>query len=218
MNQKELHHIISILKEVYERSPRPIATYFQETTHNPFKVLISTILSPRARDSQTEKISKELFNVADTPEKLSKLSLKEIETIIYSIGFYHSKAKRVQGASKLLIEKFNSNVPNSLEELLKIPGVGRKVANIILAECYNQEVIAVDIHTLRIPNRLGLIKTKTPLETEKELMKLFPKSQWKYINRYLVAFGQNVCLPMSPKCSQCPINRYCAKQGVNRSR
>lgn len=218
MNQKELKIVLSKIEGVYENSPRPVATYFQETTQDPFKVLISTMLSPRARDSQTERVAKELFKVADTPEKLSRLSLKEIETIVYSIGFYKTKAKRIKNAAKIVIEQFKGKVPSTLEELLEIQGVGRKVANIILAECYGQDSIGVDVHTLRIPNRLGLIKTKTPLETEKQLMQVIPKDQIRYINRYLVAFGQNICLPLSPLCSRCPIEKYCPKLGVTKKR
>ena len=218
MKQQDLPIIIPKIKEVYKIVPRPVATFFQENTKDPFKVLISTILSPRAKDQQTEKISLKLFKVADTPEKLSNLTLKEIEKIIYSIGFYHSKAKRVKEASKMLIEKHNSKVPETLNELIELPGVGRKVANIILAECFNKDVIAVDIHCHRIPNRWGLIKTKDPYETEQELEKVLQKTQWKYINRYLVAFGQNICLPISPKCSKCPIEKYCKKIDVKTSR
>ena len=218
MNQKDLPIIIPKIKEVYKTVPRPVATFFQENTKDPFKVLISTILSPRAKDTQTEKISKELFEVADTPEKLANLPITKIEKIIYSIGFYHSKAKRVKEASEMLVKKHSSKVPETLNELIELPGVGRKVANIILAECFNKDVIAVDIHCHRIPNRWGLIKTKDPYETEQELEKVLQKTQWKYINRYLVAFGQNICLPISPKCSKCPIEKYCKKIDVKNSR
>ncbi len=210
--------ILSILKKEYQKYQRPVSTYFQETTNDPFKVLISTILSARARDAQTEKVSKELFKIADTPQKITKLDIKKLQKIIYTIGFYKTKSKRVQEASKYLIKNHHSKVPQTFEELIKIPGVGRKVANIILAECFGKNVIPVDIHQFRIPNRIGLIQTKNSLETEEALMKIFPKKEWKTLNRYFVAFGQNVCLPISPKCSSCPINNYCQRRGVTRSR
>ena len=210
--------ILSILKKEYQKYQRPVSTYFQETTNDPFKVLISTILSARARDAQTEKVSKELFKIADKPQKITKLDIKKLQKIIYTIGFYKTKSKRVQEASKYLIKNHHSKVPQTFEELIKIPGVGRKVANIILAECFGKNVIPVDIHQFRIPNRIGLIQTKNSLETEEALMKIFPKKEWKTLNRYFVAFGQNVCLPISPKCSSCPINNYCQRRGVTRSR
>ncbi len=210
--------ILEILKKEYPKYTKPVATFFQDTTKDPFKVLISTILSPRAKDIQTEKVSKELFKIADNPKKLVNLERKKLEKIIYSIGFYKIKSKRVKDASNYLIENHNGKVPKTLEELIKIPGVGRKVANIVLAECFNKDCIAVDVHQHRLPNRMGLIKTKDPLETEKALMKLYPKKEWRTLNRYFVVHGQNVCLPISPKCSICPINKYCDKIGVNSNR
>ncbi len=210
--------ILKILKKEYPKYKKPVATYFQETTKDPFKVLISTILSPRAKDKQTEKVSRGLFKIADTPEKLLKISYNDLQKIIYSIGFYKIKSKRIKQASKYLLENHNGKVPNKFEDLIKIPGVGRKVANIILAECFNQDKIAVDVHQHRLPNRIGLIKTRNPIETEKALMKIYPMKEWKTLNRYFVVFGQNVCLPISPKCSICPVNKYCSKLGVKHSR
>ena len=217
MDQKALE-ILKILTEEYPKYQKPVSTYFQETTNDPFKVLISTILSPRAKDTQTEKVSKELFKFADTPQKLVKIENKKLEKIIYSIGFYKIKTRRIKQASQYLIDYYGSKVPKTLEELLKIPGVGRKVANIILAECFNIPSIAVDIHVFRISNRIGLMKTKTPYETELKLMKIFPKNEWKNINRALVVHGQNICLPISPKCSLCQIEKYCERKGVKNSR
>ena len=217
MDKKALK-ILKILKEQYPKYQTPVSTYFQETTKDSFKVLISTILSPRAKDTQTEKVSKELFKIADTPEKIVNLEIKTLQKIIYSIGFYKVKSKRVKQAAKFLIENFNGKVPDIFEDLIKIPGVGRKVANIILAECFNIPAIGVDIHVFRISNRLGLTKSKNPLETEKQLMKLFPENEWKNINRALVVHGQNICSPISPKCSLCQIEKYCEKINVNNSR
>jgi len=206
--------ILNILKEEYPMYQTPVSTYFRETTKNPFKVLISTILSARAKDSQTERVSKFLFKIADTPQKLSKLDHDTLCKILYSIGFYRTKAKRIKEASKFLLENYNGKVPKTREELIKIPGVGRKVANIVLAECFNLSVIAVDVHQHRIPNRMGLIRTKNPLETEKELMEIYPKKEWNKLNRCFVVHGQNICLPISPKCSLCKVETYCKKIGV----
>ncbi len=219
MNKKERAlKILKILKKEYYKYQRPVSTYFQETTKNPFKVLIPTILSPRAKDTQTEKVSKELFKIADTAKKLSKIETKKLEKIIYSIGFYKTKSKRIKQASQYLIDHYDEKVPDKLEELIKIPGVGRKVANIILAECFNKSVISVDIHVFRISNRLGLTKSKKPIDTEKQLENIFPKKQWKNINRSLVVHGQNICLPVSPKCSICPISHLCPRIGVKNSK
>jgi len=207
--KKKALKILEILKKEYPKYNKPVSTFFQDTTKNPFKVLISTILSPRARDIQTEKVSKALFKISDTPEKIIKLNQKQLEKILYSIGFYKIKSKRVKQASEFLLNNFQGRVPDTLEELIKIPGVGRKVANIILAECFNKETIAVDVHVHRISNRLGLVKTISPLQTEFALQKLFPKAEWKNLNRNLVVHGQNICLPVKPKCSICPVKKYC---------
>jgi len=210
--------ILKILKKEYRKYQTPVATYFQDTTKNPFKVLISTILSARAKDIQTEKVSKELFKIADSAEKLAKLDENVLCKVIYSIGFYKIKAQRIKKASQFLLENYNGKVPDKLEGLLKIPGVGRKVASIVLSECFGESVIAVDVHMNRLPNRMGLIKTKNTLETEKALMKIYPKKEWKTLNKYFVVYGQNVCVPISPKCSICPISKLCPKVGVKKSR
>ncbi|MEK6826190.1 MAG: endonuclease III [Nanoarchaeota archaeon] len=216
--QQRALKILKILKNEYHKYQTPVSTYFQEKTNNTFKVLIATILSPRAKDTQTEKVANSLFKIADTPEKIIKLDTKKLQEIIYSIGFYKTKAKRVKQASQFLLDNHNGKIPQTLEELIKIPGVGRKVANIILSECFNQDVIPIDTHMHKIPNRMGLIKTKKPLETEQALMKIYPRQEWKTLNKYFVVHGQNTCLPVSPKCSICPVNKYCEKLGIKHSR
>ena len=215
MNKTETaQRILNILKKEYPKYQTPVSTYFQEKTKNPFKVLIATILSPRAKDTQTEKVAKELFKHADTPQKIAQYELKKLEKIIYSIGFYKTKSKRVKDASQYLLEYHNGAVPQTREELMKIPGVGRKVANIILAECFGKACIAIDTHCMTFANRMGFVKGRNPLNVEKTLENLFPKDQWRNINRFIVAHGQNVCLPLSPKCNVCPIEEYCKKVGV----
>jgi endonuclease III len=185
---------------------------------DPFKVLVACLLSLRARDETTEKISKELFKIADTPEKLIKIPDKKLEKIIFSTGHYKKKTQTLKSVSKELIERFNSRVPHNKQDLLSIKGIGPKTANIVLNFAYNQPTLPIDTHCHRIPNRLGWIKTKNPELTEIELMKILPKKYWKEFNAIFVLFGRTICLPISPKCSICPVNKYCEKINVLRSR
>ncbi len=185
---------------------------------NAFKILISCLLSLRTRDENTEKVSKELFKVADTPKKISSLPVKKLEKLIYSSGHYKKKSKTLQHVSKELINRFNSKVPDEKAELLSIKGIGPKTANIVLAFAFNKAVLPIDTHCHRIPNRLGWIKTKTPEQTEKEIEKILPKKYWKNFNAIFVQFGRDICQPVSPWCSKCPINKYCKKIGVKKSR
>jgi endonuclease-3 len=183
-----------------------------------FKILVSCLLSLRTQDRNTEKASKALFAVADTPEKILQLSGKKLEKLIYSAGHYKKKAKTLKHVSKILIEKYNGKVPNKKEELLKIKGIGPKTANIVLAFAFGQSVLPIDTHCHRIPNRLGWLKTKTPEQTEKELEKILPKKYWPEFNAIFVVFGKTICQPISPFCSRCPIRKYCLRRGVKRSR
>lgn len=184
----------------------------------PFATLISCLLSLRTQDKNTEKASNTLFAVATTPEQIVKLKQETLEKLIFSSGYYKNKAKTIKHVCKVLIEKHNSKVPDTKEELLDIKGIGPKTANIVLCFAYKQDVIPVDTHVHRIPNRLGLIKTKNPEETEQALMKVFPKKYWREINTSLILFGQNICLPISPKCSECPFTKECKKVGVKKHR
>jgi len=185
---------------------------------NAFKILISCLLSLRTQDKNTEKASAKLYAVADTPEQIVKLPIKKLEKLIFSSGHYKKKARTIQHVSKELIKRFNSKVPNTKEKLISIKGIGPKTANIVLAFAYGKNVIPVDTHVHRIPNRLGWVKTKTPEKTEVELEKILPKKYWKEFNAIFVQFGRTICQPISPWCSKCPIRQYCEKTGVNRSR
>jgi endonuclease-3 len=187
-------------------------------TFTPYQTLISCLLSLRAKDEVTEVISKELFKVAKTPEEMLKIPEKKLKEIIFSSGHYNKKAEAIRHVSKELIDKFNSKVPETREELESIKHIGPKTANIVLAFSFDKEVIPVDTHVHRIPNRLGWLKTKSPEETEIELMKILPKPYWSEINGLFVLFGKKICLPVSPLCSQCPINNYCERIGVKTSR
>ncbi len=183
-----------------------------------FKILISCLLSLRTQDKNTEKVSKKLFEVADTPEKITKVPINKLRKLIFSSGHYKKKAKTLKHVSKEIIKRFDSKVPKTKDELLSIKGIGPKTANIVLAFAYNQSVIPVDVHVHVISNRLGLVSAKKPEDTEEQLMKVVPKRYWKELNATLVLFGKEICITISPKCSICPISQYCPKIGVTRSR
>ena len=185
---------------------------------NAFKILIACLLSLRAKDETTERISKELFKVANTPRKIAKINTKRLEKIIFSTGHYRKKARVLKHVSSELIKRFNGKVPSNREDLMSIKGIGPKTANIVLSFAFDKPVIAVDTHVHRVSNRLGLVKTKTAEKTEPELYKKIPKKYWKETNALLVLFGREVCQPISPKCSKCPINKVCKKVNVKKSR
>ena len=175
----------------------------------PFSILIGTILSARAKDEATSRIVKELFKVYKNSKQLANAKIKDVEKIIKSIGFYHVKAKRIIDVAKIIDSKYNGTVPDDLEKLVELPGVGRKTANCVLVYAYEKPAIPVDIHVHRISNRLGLVQTKNPEETEFELMKLIPKKYWIDINDTFVMYGQNICKPISPMCNVCKITNSC---------
>lgn len=183
-----------------------------------FKILISCLLSLRTKDKNTEKASRALFSVADTPEKILQLSDKKLRRLIFSSGHYKKKARTIKHVSKILIEKYHGKVPDKKEELLSIKGIGPKTANIVLAFAFGREVLPIDTHCHRIPNRLGWLRTKTPEQTEKELEKILPRKYWKEFNAIFVLFGQTICQPVFPKCNQCPVRHLCPRIGVKRSR
>lgn len=216
MNVEE---ILNILKKEFENWPEDKATVKKMIkVHNnePFKSLIMAVLSTQTKDSITSEISKKLFEIADSPQKILALSDKELEKLLKPISFYKRKAKYIKEISKIILEKYGGKIPNNYEEIIKLPGVGRKVANVFLSNVYKKDVIAVDVHVHRISNRLGWVKTKNPLQTEKELYKVIPKHLWRDINLYLVAFGQTIC-SYRPKCSICPIYKFCSYPNKNLS-
>lgn len=199
-NSKALK-IVSLLKKRYGRS-------FHEK-EDPFFVLIFTILSARNRDSQTYKAADALFKQFPTMNSLADAKTSDIERTIKFIGLYRTKARRVKEVSQLLLQNHGGKVPNDMEQLLELPGVGRKTASCVLIYAYNMPAIAVDTHVHRISNRIGLVKTKTPVQTEAALMQLLPKGKWLDVNEVFVKHGQQICLPLRPKCPECPIRKYC---------
>ncbi|ADU97155.1 DNA-(apurinic or apyrimidinic site) lyase [Thermovibrio ammonificans HB-1] len=219
MTEKErISRIVEILREAKKEWAVPVVTLMGQMGTDPFKILVATVLSLRTKDEVTAEAARRLFQVADTPEKLLKLSEEEIASLIYPVGFYNRKAKNLKEIARILVEHYGGQVPSDLEELLKLPGVGRKTANLVVTQGFKKPGICVDTHVHRIMNRLGFVKTKTPEETEFALREKLPKEFWIEINDLLVALGQHICRPISPKCSQCPIEHLCKKVGVKRSR
>ena len=179
------------------------------TLRDPFKMLIATVISARTKDETTSVVSERLFSKFPDAKSLARADPGEVARLIYPAGFYKTKAPRLVEIAKIILNKYDGKVPETLDELVKLPGVGRKTANIVLAYALGKPAIAVDVHVHRIANRLGLVKTKTPRETEEELMNLYPKKDWISINQILVSFGRQVCKPVKPKCSECPLRDLC---------
>ncbi|MBI3493873.1 MAG: endonuclease III [Acidobacteria bacterium] len=190
----------------------------EESQEDPFEVLISTMLSAQTRDPVTAAASARLFNVARTPRAMAKLTAPQIQKLIYPVSFYRHKAKHVRETCRLLVERHGGRVPGTMEELLTLPGVGRKTANLVLILSFKSlKNICVDTHVHRISNRLGWVRTRTPEETEQALYRATDGRWWPFINLYLVTWGQNICRPLYPRCSACVIRAYCAQVGVTRT-
>jgi endonuclease III len=218
VKEHEIHAVIRILRRAVPKWDTPIVTLMAETYESPFRVLISCILSLRTQDATTAKAAHRLFAVADSPQALLKLSAKKIETLIFPVGFYKTKAKNILDICKTLVQNHGGKVPDDIDELLKLKGVGRKTANLVVTLGYQKPGICVDTHVHRISNRWGYVKTATPEKTEFALRAKLPKQYWIEYNDLLVSFGQHLCRPISPLCSQCPVAKYCDRIGVTISR
>lgn len=214
----DIEIIVSFIRDAVKEFKEPVVTEITKQTRDPYRILMSTIISLRTKDTVTREASKRLYELADTPGKMLELSSEFIEKAIYPAGFYKNKAKTIINISKLLITKYNGIVPDDIDELLTIKGVGRKTANLVVTMGYGKEGICVDTHVHRISNRLGYVTTKNPTETEFALREKLPKQFWIEYNDLLVTYGQNVCVPISPHCSQCSIHNYCKRIGVTRYR
>ncbi len=199
-----VEEVISRLKELYPNG------YFH-VNRDPFYLLISTVLSQRTRDDVTIPTTQKLFSVFPTVEEMAEADVDEIQELIRNVGFYRVKSQRIIDISRIILQDYGGVVPDTMDELLKLPGVGRKTANCVLGYGFEQDVIAVDTHVHRISNRMGLVDTSDPDETEKELEKVVPKDEWKNINGLMVLFGQNVCRPVGPKCDECIMDDICPK-------
>jgi endonuclease III len=210
--------VIKILKKENKLFGAPAVTQVSNTSRSPFMVLISCILSLRTKDYTTLKASERLFNLAKTPEAMMFLPTKAIEKAIYPAGFYRNKAIIIKNIGKNLVEKYHSKVPDAIDELLKFKGIGRKTANLVVTLGYGKPGICVDTHVHRITNRWGYVKTRTPEDTEFALRRKLPRRYWIIINDLLVTYGQNICKPVSPLCSQCKIYEYCSRVAVIKHR
>lgn len=196
----------------------PVVSLIAQGARDPFRVLVSTLLSSRTRDEVTAEASSRLFALADDPQALARMSADRIARLIYPVGFYKTKARHLQAASRALLERFGGEVPATLDELVELPGVGRKTANLVLIEGFRKPAICVDTHVHRITNLWGYVETGGPQQTEQALREKLPRRYWLELNRLLVSFGQHTCVPLSPRCSECPLERPCPKIGVTRRR
>ncbi|MFW6046270.1 MAG: endonuclease III domain-containing protein [Candidatus Woesearchaeota archaeon] len=218
MNKKiinNLDEILSKIDDIIENAP--VVSFIAVQSNNPFKVLISTILSSRTKDATTLSAVEKLFSEIKTPSDLMKLDRKKIQDLIYPVGFYKNKSKFLKETSEILVKNYDSKVPETMDQLLELPGVGRKTANLVLTEAFNKEGMCVDTHVHRISNRFGLINTDSPKESEFKLREILPKKYWGIYNYHLVGLGQTICRPISPKCDECPIYEYCDRINVDDS-
>jgi endonuclease-3 len=219
MDTRTMGRVIARLKaRLPEWNPTALAEVAEKTERDPFRILIACLLSLRTKDETTGPAAERLFALADTPEGLLRLPLRRIERTIFPVGFYRTKARVIHSVCRDLIERFRGKVPADLDALLTFPGVGRKTANLVVTMGFHLPGICVDTHVHRISNRLGFVRTKTPERTEWALRTRLPKRHWIELNDLLVSFGQNVCQPVSPKCSRCPVSDLCHRVGVTRSR
>ena len=205
----DIDKVVEILQQAEQ--PRSDFVQLMETFHNPYLVLIGCILSLRTNDKTTYPATLRMLELAKTPEDMMKVNVEDLENAIYPVGFYKNKAKQIIELSKEIVEKLGGKVPDTIEDLIKFNGVGRKTANLVLAKGFGIPAICVDVHVHRIFNRLGYVKTKTPEETEFALREKLPQKYWLDINTLMVTHGQNVCKPINPKCDICPIKKYYTK-------
>ncbi len=218
MKDDDIHEVITILRESARQWQPGLVDDMARIERNPYQVLIATILSLRTKDTLTAVVAPRLFTLADTPQEMVRHSPEEIAQVIYPVGFYRNKAKSILAVSQKLIDDYGGQVPDDLDELLKLPGVGRKTANLVLTAGFNKPGICVDTHVHRISNRWGYVRTHTPEETEFALREKLPPAYWIEFNGLLVSMGQTICHPTSPWCSKCPVSQFCDRVGVVRSR
>lgn len=209
----DIDNIVKLLHNDYETNKVQHSEFvdFMENVKDPYLVLICCILSLRTNDKTTIKAAKNMLNLAKTPDEMIKVDVDTLSNAIYPVGFYRNKASQIIELSKELVEKYDSKVPDEIDELVKFKGVGRKTANLVLTKGFNKPAICVDVHVHRITNRLGYVKTKNPDETEMELRKILPVKYWIDFNTLLVTHGQNICKPQKPDCERCSISQYCKK-------
>ncbi len=215
MKPAHIPEVNRILKRDYENNHAPIIELIRAQTEDPFKILVATLLSARTKDETTSEVCDRLFKTVNTADDLKPLTIRQIEKLIYPIGFYKTKAKHLKELPNVLDSDFGGRIPDTIDELCKLPGVGRKTANLVVINAFDKHGMCVDIHVHRISNRMGLIRTKDPLESEMTLREIMPKRYWKTWNRHLVSYGQRVCRPINPQCDRCLVRDYCKRVGVS---
>ena len=218
MEDAKINDVIKFLKKELAVGTMPIVSHLAENQSDPFMVLISTLLSLRTKDEVTAVATERLFALAGTPEEMLKVPQAKIAKTIYPVGFYHVKARTIHSVCRDMIKRFNSQVPDDLDELLSIKGVGRKTANLVVSLAFGKEGICVDTHVHRISNRFGYVQTEKPDETEFALRAKLPQKHWIIYNTIMVAFGRKTCKPVSPLCTKCPVRKCCDRVGVTLSR
>ncbi|TAJ22463.1 MAG: endonuclease III [Nitrospirae bacterium] len=218
MRAKDIPPALRILRREVRQWQEPVVGVVARESRDPFRILIACVLSLRTKDRTTAEASHRLFTLASTPSSMLKLPVSRIERAIYPVGFYRTKAKQIREICRRLLETYGGRVPDTIDALLTLKGVGRKTANLVVTVGYDKPGICVDIHVHRISNRWGYVKTKTPEQTEQALRLKLPARYWITFNDLLVPFGQNLCQPVSPYCSRCKLTAYCDRVGVVRSR
>jgi len=218
MRETDIQATLRILRREVSQWQEPVVGVVAKESSDPFRILIACVLSLRTKDQTTAEASRRLFSLASDPSNMLRLSPRRIERAIYPVGFYRTKAKQIHEICRRLLTEYDGRVPDSLEELLTLKGVGRKTANLVVTVGYGKPGICVDTHVHRISNRWGYVKTKTPEDTEQALRRKLPRRYWITFNDLLVPFGQNLCQPVSPYCSRCKLVKYCDQVGVTTSR
>ncbi len=214
MKREDIPAVHRILKQAYEAQRAPIIELIQAQTQDPFKILVATILSARTKDETTSAVVRRLFARVSRPEDFRDLTQQQVEDLIFPIGFFRTKARHLKALPDALDTQFDGQIPQTIDGLCRLPGVGRKTANLVVSVAFDKPGICVDVHVHRICNRLGLIETRTPHETEMTLRDILPRRYWKAWNRQLVSFGQTVCRPVGPHCETCPLAAWCDRRGV----
>ena len=218
MKINDYEYVLNILKKSYDNNITPSVTLISQTKKEPFFVLLSTIISLRTKDETTLKVSGKLFDQVKNLDDIHKISEKNLSVLLFPAGFYKTKAKRIKDMVMIIRNKFNDRIPDTMEDLLSLPGVGRKTANLVLSLGFNKPGLCVDTHVHRITNRLGWVNTKTPEKTEFKLRELLKEDLWGKVNNYLVSYGQLICKPISPICTKCELDSICPKIGVKKTR
>lgn len=218
IDRRRTDKLILAIADAVGTKPLPSVSKVARQKRDPFRILVSTIISLRTKDEVTDAAARRLFELASSPEELVQLPLRKIEKAIYPAGFYKTKARTLKEIARRLLRENGGRVPDSVDELLELKGVGRKTATLVVSLGYGKDAICVDTHVHRVSNRLGLVVTKNPTETEFALMEVLPKKYWVGYNEMLVRFGQQICKPISPHCSTCPVRRACPRVGVVRHR